>query len=111
YNHFRPIRPNGVRSARARRSVTMGQVAIDLPDPLHNSPPAPGPGVDDLLAQLAGEEIDRLLAEADVERPAKSAATSVILLPPEPHAPEPDARESHAPELHAAEPLPPQPAI
>jgi hypothetical protein len=66
----------------------MGQVAIDLPDPMHNSPPAPGPGVDDLLAQLAGEEIDRLLAEADVERPVKSAATSVILLPPEPLPPE-----------------------
>jgi len=38
----------------------MGQV-IDLPDPLHNDAPAAGPGVDDLLAQLAGEEIDRLL--------------------------------------------------
>ena len=36
----------------------MGQVAIDLPDPLHNSDPAPGPSADDLLAQLAGEEID-----------------------------------------------------
>ncbi len=47
----------------------MGQV-IDLPDPLHNDAPAAGPGVDDLLAQLAGEEIDRLLAEADIERPA-----------------------------------------
>ncbi|HEV8290842.1 MAG TPA: hypothetical protein VGP94_02925 [Tepidisphaeraceae bacterium] len=66
----------------------MGQVAIDLPDPLHNSDPAPGPGVDDLLAQLAGEEIDRLLAEADVERPLQPAITPipppVILVPSEP---------------------------
>ena len=38
----------------------MAQAAIDLPDPLNNSGPV-GPGVDDLLAQLAGEEIDRLL--------------------------------------------------
>ena len=55
----------------------MAQAAIDLPDPLNNSGPV-GPGVDDLLAQLAGEEIDRLLAEADVERPASPA---VMLVP------------------------------
>jgi hypothetical protein len=36
--------------------------------------------VDDLLAQLAGEEIDRLLAEAEVERPAK--AVEVVVEPP-----------------------------
>src|SRR5882672_2727354 len=47
-----------VRHPAIRRSVTMGQVAIDLPDPLHNPEPAPGPSADDLLAQLAGEEID-----------------------------------------------------
>lgn len=56
----------------------MGQVAIDLPDPLNNSGPA-GPGVDDLLAQLAGEEIDRLLAEAEIERPAKAVE---VMVPP-----------------------------
>src|SRR5438874_12847630 len=59
-----------------RRSVTMAQAAIDLPDPLNNSGPV-GPGVDDLLAQLAGEEIDRLLAEADVERPARAVEVIV----------------------------------
>jgi hypothetical protein len=50
----------------------MGQAAIDLPDPL-NPPPAAESAVntDDLLAQMAGEEIDRLLAETEVERPAK----------------------------------------
>jgi hypothetical protein len=56
----------------------MGQV-IDLPDPLNNTAPAASPGVDDLLAQLAGEEIDRLLAEADVERPVQPA---VMIIPP-----------------------------
>lgn len=62
----------------------MGQAAVDLPDPLDPTvatddanassatavaAPAPAPleGADDLLAQLAGEEIDRLLAEADAE--------------------------------------------
>src|SRR5438477_12040504 len=61
-----------------RRSVTMAQASIDLPDPLNNSGPV-GPGVDDLLAQLAGEEIDRLLAEADVERPARAVE---VIVPP-----------------------------
>jgi len=56
----------------------MGQVAIDLPDPLHNPEPAPGPSADDLLAQLAGEEIDRLLAEADVERPTQPSITPIL---------------------------------
>jgi len=52
--------------------------ALDLPDPLKQTgkPPAPGKpapadiglgATDDLLAQLAGSEIDRLLAEAEVE--------------------------------------------
>lgn len=57
----------------------MGQAAVDLPDPL--SPPAPADSAvnaDDLLAQMAGEEIDRLLAEQEVERSPKPvpAATS-----------------------------------
>src|SRR6266566_5715295 len=46
----------------------MGQAAVDLPDPLQNQAAVGGPSADDLLAQLAGEEIDRLLAEAEVER-------------------------------------------
>ena len=66
----------------------MGQVAIDLPDPLNSSTPTPAPGVDDLLAQLAGEEIDRLLAEADVERPAPPA---VLVITPEGLQPPPTA--------------------
>lgn len=42
----------------------MGQAALDLPDSLE-PPPATAASTDDLLAQLASEEIDRLLAEAD----------------------------------------------
>lgn len=61
----------------------MGQAAVDLPDPL-NPPAAPSAAsTDDLLAQLAGEEIDRMLAEADAPAPQKPAAAPVPeLLPP-----------------------------
>src|SRR5947208_16183237 len=51
------------------KESSMGQAAIDLPDPLQNQSTAGGPSADDLLAQLAVEEVDRLLAEAEVERP------------------------------------------
>jgi len=47
----------------------MGQATVDLPDPLEPAlAPATPAGADDLLAQLAGDEIDRLLAEAEVEQ-------------------------------------------
>lgn len=49
----------------------MGQAAVDLPDPME--PPVTAAGTDELLAQLAGEEIDRLLAEADSEHSASAA--------------------------------------
>ena len=42
----------------------MGQATVDLPDPMQ-TPPVSAANTDDLLAQLAGDEIDRLLAEAD----------------------------------------------
>lgn len=42
----------------------MGQAVVDLPDPMEQ-PPA-GASADDLLSQLAGDEIDRLLGESDV---------------------------------------------
>jgi len=51
----------------------MGQTALDVPDPVEK-PDASLASTDDLLAQLAGDEIDRLLAEADSERPPKPAA-------------------------------------
>jgi len=56
----------------------MGKAAIDLPDPL--SPPEaakPLTSTDDLLAQLAGEEIDRLLAEVDEQAAAAAPAAPV----------------------------------
>src|SRR5687768_10515368 len=56
------------------KGVVMGQAAVDLPDPLESAAaPAAPEGADDLLAQLAGDEIDRLLAEAELEQNAKGA--------------------------------------
>ena len=49
----------------------MGQATVDLPDPLE-PPPVSAASTDDLLAQLAGEEIDRLLAEDESGRPTAS---------------------------------------
>jgi hypothetical protein len=56
----------------------MGQATVDLPDPLDAPPPSSLSGTDDLLAQLAGDEIDRLLAEADLEQktPGKPATAA-----------------------------------
>jgi len=45
----------------------MGQATVHLPDP-SNQPAAPIVSADDLLSQMAGDEIDRLLAEAEVEK-------------------------------------------
>src|SRR4051794_41704210 len=58
----------------------MGQAAVDLPDPLE-TPPHPdasngAAGTDELLSQLAGEEIHRLLADADVDPDALSGPSS-----------------------------------
>ena len=44
----------------------MGKASLDLPDPLHAEPSASAEGADELLSQIAGDEIERLLAEADV---------------------------------------------
>lgn len=45
----------------------MGRGA-NLPEPLETPSLGSAPNADDLLAQMAGDEIDRLLAEADVEQ-------------------------------------------
>jgi hypothetical protein len=47
----------------------MGQAAVDLPNSVEQAP-APLAGADDLLSQMAGAEIDRLLAEAGADAPA-----------------------------------------
>src|SRR5580698_6597282 len=52
----------------------MGQAIVDPPDPQENSKPAPTTSADDLLSQLAGNEIDRLLAESEGQAPAIPAA-------------------------------------
>ena len=72
----------------------MGQAVVDLPDPLDMPPPASMSGTDDLLAQLAGDEIDRLLAETDTERPAPAA--------PEGAAPAPAAADATSPKSELA---------
>ncbi|MGA2500208.1 MAG: hypothetical protein ABSH20_20910 [Tepidisphaeraceae bacterium] len=46
----------------------MPQPAKTLPDPMKAVPAATGPNADEILSQLAGEEIDRLLAEAESPR-------------------------------------------
>lgn len=60
--------------------------AIDLPDPLDDKP-AGANNADDLLAQLAGEEVDRLLSEADVLPSADPLHPANIDLPAQPAAP------------------------
>jgi hypothetical protein len=45
----------------------MGQAGVELADPLQSPPPPQAAGADDLLAQMAGAEIDRLLAEAEAD--------------------------------------------
>src|SRR5205085_7155067 len=57
---------------RRTKGVSMGQAAVDLPDPLESPPPAANTSTDDLLAQLAGDEIDRLLAEAELSASGRS---------------------------------------
>ena len=71
----------------------MGQAAVDLPDPLEQ-PAQPASGnADDLLSQLVGDEIDRLLADADVTRPGGTgpapAAAPTPAATPAPAAPTP----------------------
>ena len=61
----------------------MGQATVDLPDPLEQPTAPPSAAADDLLSQLAGDEIDRLLAEAEVERPdPKSRSAPSPVKPP-----------------------------
>ena len=65
----------------------MGKAALDLPDPMQSPPPGTQTSTDDLLAQLAGEEIDRLLSEADGSEPAPAAAKPAptpLEFPPDP---------------------------
>jgi hypothetical protein len=67
----------------------MGQATLDLPDPTQMSGVNAGPlspealaSADDLLSQLAGDDIDRLLAEAEADRPPVAVAAPVVATPP-----------------------------
>jgi hypothetical protein len=53
----------------------MGQAAVDLPDPLQQPSATGAKNADDLLSQLAGDEIDRLLAKS-TESPADAPAAA-----------------------------------
>jgi hypothetical protein len=70
----------------------MGQAAVDLPDPM-SSDAVPAAGADDLLAQLAGAEIDRLLHEAEKDTPAGADATAIAVPSPVEAPTTPDAIE------------------
>ena len=61
----------------------MGQAIVDPPDPQQNPQPAPTTSADDLLSQLAGNEVDRLLAESEGQTPAKPVDAAPLLPPGE----------------------------
>ena len=66
----------------------MGKAAVELPDPLDtpltgaNGVAAAGASADDLLAQMAGEEIDRLLTEAG-SRADVDSSPLLVQVPPD----------------------------
>lgn len=83
----------------------MGKAAVDLPDPLENSQQDVGGSADadDLLSQMADDEIQRLLAEAEVQRVGSEPAAVPDPAPPPPmEVPEPAAVATAAPEPAAA---------
>ena len=67
----------------------MGQATVDLPDPL-NPPAAAAGNADDLLSELAGQEIDRMLADSESDRGGVDPIPSQTNLKPLPVA-EPSA--------------------
>jgi hypothetical protein len=86
----------------------MGQVGVDLPDPLESLPQGASASAaaaasatgrtatDELLAQLAGDEIDRLLAEADRGAPRAAMAPFHVGPSTKPEV-EPEAEDAPAP--------------
>lgn len=90
----------------------MGKATLDLPEPVEATSAAPeNAGTDDLLAQLAGQEIDRLLADADVPREG-AAAPSPAESTPTPKTETPVADSTPATVQAASTPteVPPAPA-
>jgi hypothetical protein len=68
----------GLLPLRADRTF-MSQSVKDLPDPLADAPAAQAASADDLIAQMADEAIDQLIADAD--RGAPPAASLVVDAP------------------------------
>ena len=88
----------------------MGQ-AVDLPDPAQASASAAATSADDLLSQLAGDEIDRLLAESDAETAAQAKAQPAVPATPQPAESEPAAPSATTPPAAVAEsPVAPAPS-
>lgn len=85
----------------------MGKAALDLPDPLQAPPQGAKTSTDELLAQLAGDEIDRLLAEADASQPPNSRAPFHVAPPPRPETEPEAAAEAAAPAPLASQPQEP----
>jgi len=74
----------------------MGSATVDLPDPLQNTGPAEAKSADDLLAQMAGDEIDRLLAETEGETASVPSAAAAPATPAPLEAPASPATEPSA---------------
>src|SRR5687768_9013067 len=95
----------------------MGQATVDLPDPLESHSSAGLAGTDDLLAQLAGDEIDRHLGGADdagePAPPALRPRARPARINRVPTAQEPrrtvEARQAPVQKQSAVDPTPPAP--
>lgn len=55
----------------------MGQAALELSEPIHQPQASPAASADDLLSKLAGDEIDRMLAETE-SQPAPTIAAVAL---------------------------------
>jgi hypothetical protein len=87
----------------------MGPSAVDLPDPLNNPEPPPLAlqGADDLLSQLVGDQIDRLMRD---DRPTPVLDLRAPAGEPTPSTLEPKPAHPPAEAQIVEEPQPPQPA-
>ena len=87
----------------------MSRTAVDLPDPLQTQGDGAMNNADDLLAQLAGEEVDRLLSEADVAAPLPAVPGKPAVVTPA--APTPSSAPAPAAQADVPAPAPKLPAL
>jgi hypothetical protein len=91
----------------------MGQAAVDLPNSSDKNS-APLQSADDLLSQMAGAEIDRMLADADAEKEPEAPAKPAVVA--ESAAVTGEAQDAYKAEVDElfrqldSVPLPPKPA-